>query len=225
MNRKATQVLVMALVMVGLFYVGAGAYYVGTDTVIVKNEYVDVSLSVPVLQSLEDWLIQEYLNTKIRSEHISFAYEVAQDANRSYTIWQSESSYPFHSFEAFSKFAVKYSDANVLSLVTDFYEYAGGAHGMTIKHATNIDLKSGTKKALFDVIEEADVVTILAQVNAQVALEPENYFANQLPINHINETDFYLTEEGLVVFYQLYEIAPYSSGIREFVIPWSLLTD
>ncbi|GAG31008.1 unnamed protein product, partial [marine sediment metagenome] len=36
------------------------------------------------------------------------------------------------------------------------------------------------------------------------------------------EQPFYLIEDGIVVYFGLYEIAPYTSGIRYFKIPYSL---
>ena len=33
--------------------------------------------------------------------------------------------------------------------------------------------------------------------------------------------NFYLTPEGIVIYYQQYDIAPYSSGITEFLLPFS----
>ncbi|TET09608.1 MAG: DUF3298 domain-containing protein [Candidatus Atribacteria bacterium] len=36
------------------------------------------------------------------------------------------------------------------------------------------------------------------------------------------EQPFYLIEDGIVVYFGLYEIAPYASGIRYFKIPYFL---
>ncbi|WP_010296535.1 RsiV family protein [Clostridium senegalense] len=41
---------------------------------------------------------------------------------------------------------------------------------------------------------------------------------NGIPINQ----NFYLTNEGVVVFYDLYDIAPYVAGIREFKVPYNI---
>jgi hypothetical protein len=36
---------------------------------------------------------------------------------------------------------------------------------------------------------------------------------------------FYLSKNGFVVFYQQYEILPYSEGIQEFQVDYNLLED
>ena len=38
---------------------------------------------------------------------------------------------------------------------------------------------------------------------------------------NLNMDNFYLSKEGLVIYFGLYEIAPYVSGIRTFTIPYT----
>ena len=42
----------------------------------------------------------------------------------------------------------------------------------------------------------------------------------------VNENQaYYLNRDGIIVYFQQYEIAPYSSGIREFKIPYGELKE
>ncbi|MEA4987263.1 MAG: RsiV family protein, partial [Anaerovorax sp.] len=56
----------------------------------------------------------------------------------------------------------------------------------------------------------------------QIKKEPEIYFDDYetLVVETFNPKNFYCTPEGVVVYYLQYDIAPYSSGIREFLIPY-----
>jgi hypothetical protein len=40
-----------------------------------------------------------------------------------------------------------------------------------------------------------------------------------------SDQHFYMTDDALVIFFDLYEIAPYASGIPTFEIPYDDLTD
>jgi len=44
-----------------------------------------------------------------------------------------------------------------------------------------------------------------------------------LIVQHFNPASYYLSNDGLVIYYQQYEIAPYATGIVEFTIPFSVL--
>jgi hypothetical protein len=42
----------------------------------------------------------------------------------------------------------------------------------------------------------------------------------QLVNENLKVNNFYLTKEGVVIYFQQYDIAPYSSGLPTFVIPY-----
>jgi hypothetical protein len=44
-----------------------------------------------------------------------------------------------------------------------------------------------------------------------------------LIIKNFDKSSFYLSPEGITIYYQQYDIAPYSSGIAEFTIPYSII--
>ncbi len=60
-------------------------------------------------------------------------------------------------------------------------------------------------------------------MNKQIAKDPSGYFDNYPPLvaGTFNKNSFYCTDEGIVVYFQQYDIAPYSSGIPEFPLPYS----
>jgi hypothetical protein len=75
-----------------------------------------------------------------------------------------------------------------------------------------LDLYSNDTGESFRIIKE----TIIEEINS----DPKIYFNVDETLDTIGyDRDYYITNEDLVIIYQLYEIAPYSSGIREFKIP------
>jgi len=63
---------------------------------------------------------------------------------------------------------------------------------------------------------------ILKEINRQILDNKEIYFedACNLVLETFNPDSFYLVPEGIVIYFQQYDIAPYSSGIRTFLIKY-----
>ena len=66
---------------------------------------------------------------------------------------------------------------------------------------------------------------ILREINQQIRIQIDNgtnqYFDNycKLVLDNFKFNQFYLTPNDIVIFFQQYDIAPYSSGIPTFFIP------
>ncbi|PKM72768.1 MAG: DUF3298/DUF4163 domain-containing protein [Firmicutes bacterium HGW-Firmicutes-16] len=136
-----------------------------------------------------------------------------------------ENNFPVRVFEALSTFKVTYLCSCIISLYTDEYEFTGGAHGNTVRDSQTWNLQDCCLLALWQLVCcPPDYRSyILAAVEEQIRCEPEIYFENykELICDTFNEDSFYCTPKRLVVYYQQYDIAPYSSGIREFLLPYS----
>jgi len=137
--------------------------------------------------------------------------------------------YPIHAFEAVLKDEITYIDPCTISLYFDQYEYTGGAHGNTVRYSDNWDLITGMKlslKELFAPKVPFEVIIfkqILEQIEAKNQEGTGTYFEgyDKNIMTYFNPESFYLTPKGIVIYYQQYELAPYSSGISEFLIPYS----
>jgi len=129
------------------------------------------------------------------------------------------------------QYVVTLNAACKLSSYTDRYEYTGGAHGNTLRSSSNWNLNTGTTIKLENVFYNGeDFVPLIIDQLIQLAQEqviqnPYLYFDNykELIVNNFNPNNFYLTPIGITIFYQHYEIGPYSSGIIEFHIPYNNL--
>ncbi len=136
-----------------------------------------------------------------------------------------ENGFPVIPYEVITKFNVTYQYACILSLYTDKYEFTGGAHGNTIRSSQTWNLQGCRRLRLAELFGCGlnPKTYILEQAKKQIAKEPEIYFENyeELLEETFNEKSFYCSPRGIVVYYQQYDIAPYSSGIREFLIPYT----
>jgi len=63
---------------------------------------------------------------------------------------------------------------------------------------------------------------LLGRIEQQIRRNPDIYFENyrELIDKNFHEENFYCEPRGIVIYYQLYDIAPYASGIRTFLIPY-----
>ena len=139
--------------------------------------------------------------------------------------YDTENGFPIMMYEAMEVYEVTYLRSCIISVFFDQYQFTGGAHGNTVR--TSQTWKLGECKLLE--LEQLvrcvpDYKTyILTAIKAQIEKEPEIYFENyeELITEAFNKNSFYCKPQGLVVYYQQYDIAPYSSGIREFLIPYT----
>lgn len=133
--------------------------------------------------------------------------------------------FPMNPYEAVVVYRQTYASACVLSLYFDQYEYTGGAHGNTVRYSQVWNLQRCGRICLEELfccgVNYKNY--IFQQVKAQIEKNPGIYFDNYetLLVNTFNPESFYCTPYGIVIYYQQYDIAPYASGIREFLIPYS----
>lgn len=134
-----------------------------------------------------------------------------------------ENDYPVRVYEALLTFDVTYNKRCILSLYFDKYEYTGGAHGNTKRYSQTFNLQD-------DVIALSDLfrcsfdykIYIFNKIKKQIEENPDIYFADAqtLMVEAFDKHNFYCTPKGIVIYYQQYDIAPYSTGIVEFFIPY-----
>ncbi len=137
--------------------------------------------------------------------------------------------FPIHQYEVIVEYTVTYNENCTLSLYFDRYEYTGGAHGMTYRNSDTWDLTRGRRMDLEDFFpKHKDFMEFVQnKINQQIAADIKNdnnvYFEDYTDLvkENFNVKNFYITEQGVVIYFQLYEIAPYVSGIRTFTIPFS----
>lgn len=138
-----------------------------------------------------------------------------------------ENNFPFRPFDAVMNFETALNNGIFLSIFYDKYEYTGGAHGMTVRNADTWYIKTGKHMRLKDFFCSPEYKTIfineiIREIENQIKTGQsffEDYKNNAA--NYFNENNYYLSKDGFVIFYPLYSIAPYSSGIVEFTIPFS----
>jgi hypothetical protein len=127
-----------------------------------------------------------------------------------------------------SVYQVPYNQNDYLSIYTDAYEFTGGAHGNTLRSAQTWNLTTGRRMQLGDFFSNQSYQSVIfgnisAQINDQLSKGMNIYLEGWQKniFKYFDERNFYLMPEGIAVFYPLYTIAPYVSGIVTFIIPYA----
>lgn len=156
--------------------------------------------------------------------HIQRLFDMAKE-QYDFTV---ENEFPFHAYEVVTEYQVTFNQNCYLSLYTDFYEYTGGAHGITNRKSETWNLVERKKANLKDFfamnhVKEFIIGYIINQIQKEIKSGDNPYFEDykRLVAENFNQDNFYLSKEGLVLYYGHYEIAPYASGIRTFTIPYT----
>ena len=120
---------------------------------------------------------------------------------------------------------VLYQSPDIVSIGLKNFSYTGGAHPNSYFDLLNFDLREKKMLQLGDLINDlASFETIVEkhfrkyhQLDEKADFNKAGFFwdgAFSLPANYA------LKEEGIYLYYNKYEVAPYAVGATELLIPW-----
>ncbi len=92
---------------------------------------------------------------------------------------------------------------------------------MTERRAYNYDIQTGQEVTLKDLFKAdyAYKATINDAIKQSISSRPDVFFDGDSGFKGISDTQsYYLQDNRLIIYFPLYEIAPYASGIPEFNI-------
>lgn len=116
----------------------------------------------------------------------------------------------------------------LISLQVDSDVYTGGAHGLFATRFVNVDPKTGTAY-LLDALLRPGYPDILTQLAYEDLQRQRGDKADSSGISQEEDAAFTLNDnygfrkEGIVFFYNVYEIGPYADGPTEILIPYERL--
>lgn len=131
--------------------------------------------------------------------------------------------FPVMVYELILKTYITYNQGTNISLYQDEYTFSGGAHGSTIRSSQNWNLEYNRQFPLSSIFynDPNYILYILNQINTQIKKHGAEYYFEDycsLVLETFNPYQFYLTPYNIFVYFQQYDIAPYSTGIPTFEI-------
>ena len=193
------------------------------EKLITKNlNYLKEDIKIPQLKGGNDEKKINLINDVISNDILSKVNEAENISKEYFDIPGKEK--PTFPYEIYSKYTVTNNSRDIISLYNDYYEFLGGAHGITIRTSYTINKEKENLLLLKDLFipgyNYKDVIN--KEIKTQIGKAPENYFDSGSEFKGINDNQgFYIEDNNLVIYYQLYDIAPYVFGIPEFKIPLS----
>jgi len=204
--------------------------YIRTVKETSETEKIKITLQYPQIEKLNDKNVEDRINSILRK-----AAEAARDEGQSNADLIGEetdmSAISPNKYETYFDYRLKYNQNGLLSVVLLNYQYTGGAHGITVQSSYTFDLKTGEVYKLKDLMKaDADYVAFISNAVKQkiderikCGLLPDSLLS---PFTSIKEDqDFYLSNNGVVIYFQQYEYFPYAAGIQEFTVDYSELVN
>ncbi len=195
-----------------------------TVQVLSETEALIQTIQYPVISGLDDASVQTGINSMFKQLADQAVLRGVKNAEE---LAPARIEYPDMpgQCETYFDYQIKYNQNGILSLVFQEYQYAGGAHGYTIQTAYTLNLETGQQYALRDLFKtDADYVALLSN-SVKDQLDARGLTIGLFePFSQIDpDHSFYLNNNGVVVYFQQYEILPYAAGIQEFTTDYAVL--
>jgi len=167
---------------------------------------VDVQVTLPQI----DWWVHDSegtanVNAALRAKAAALIEELAEVGN----VW--------------GEHTVQLAQAGIVSVSFHYSAYREPmAHPAHLMGAVTADLQTGTVYSLAELFVDDRYVDLLSQAVAKGIAAQD--IPTLIEFEGINpDQEYYLTPDGLVVFFQLYELAPYAWGFPQFQVPYEEL--
>jgi hypothetical protein len=136
----------------------------------------------------------------------------------------------WYSYEQELKGSIETYKGMLLSYCTYKNEYSGGPHGMYTTEFTNLNLSSLQPILLDELFVEEYQETLTELLWYQLALDNGVETRDELEEMGYATTgelapteNFYISEDGITFYYNVYEIAPYSMGPTQITLSYDML--
>ncbi len=180
------------------------------DTVIRVYRAPDVSMLYPQIIGHESIQANTRMNITIRNRTMDLVRSLMQPDMKT-TIDGS--------------FEIKCNQRGILSLMLIGLAEFGGAHPMTKVVSLTMDTATGVNFNLNQLFQPDG--RYIGIINEEIRRQIQQ---REIPLlddfKGISPTqDYYVSDSVIVIYYQLYELAPYAAGFPYFPIPLFMLTD
>ena len=132
----------------------------------------------------------------------------------------AENALPKRVYQVSTSFDITFSKNHILSFVLNLDSISDnyGPLYEDVYHF-NIDLLNGNSLTLKDLFNEGvDYLPLLSQyVNDEIAKTPELFYENTV-VDIPESQAFYITDKGIVLYFEVDEIAQESAGVPKFLI-------
>lgn len=190
-----------------------------TETKEIKNDkgitLVILKYSYPVIENNNNKFIDNINNEyKYYSDiFASEAYEIKEEAEYLY----QERLDGFVPYVRELDYEITLNKNGLLSITNNKYYYNGGVHGTFVKESRTFDLIKEEELSLYNIINteswdiKENVYKLFEEELVNYGLDLTEYWGKMLK-DEIDNVNFYLTDGGLVLYFNVEQVAPYALG-------------
>lgn len=187
------------------------------------GDYMNIETHYPSFDGLLDKKFQKTINHYFEDHVMQLQKEIKKEAKKQYKEQASDT--PLYKYELISNYKMKESLGQYLVIGLFDYIYTGGAHGLPTQNYITLDLSENEVLTLDQLFDEKmdyqkELKALLIKQIENRTDKKDKFFDDFYDLIEIKEgQNFYVTPNGdLVLVFNVYEIAPYSTGVIEFTI-------
>lgn len=199
----------------------------------IKEENTELNYSIeayyPELEDCTDEEVKKDFNDKILSP-VNKSVEDFREAVKEFrsNVEESFNAYYIHNY------SVTEGKDGIISIRFYIEEFAGGAHPSHNYSSFNYNLKTGSEIKLSDLFSEgSDYLTVISDYcikdlenqKTESGDSGEGWIEEGAGPKEENFSCFNLTDRGLLITFNEYQVAPYAEGYKEVTIPFEDLKD
>ncbi|EZH66483.1 hypothetical protein DH09_11160 [Bacillaceae bacterium JMAK1] len=162
-------------------------------------------------------------------EHTNKKAETRINQTIKQTVWRmmKDQGYGQKETELTGTYDIKTNQPHILSLTLSIYQFSGGAHGTTLEKGLTFNTETGQLLSFKDLFLTTNNHRSIINERIKSQLNERNLTSDLLvPFSGVNDdTNFYIADQTLVIFFNQYELLPYVYGITYFPIPLYLFPD
>ncbi|MGE7770237.1 DUF3298 and DUF4163 domain-containing protein [Viridibacillus arvi] len=219
MKRLLTMVCSLLIAMVLIFTLSPLTMHAETKKAVTVKTHkfmFNSNIKYPQISGMKNKLRQERINSnfkKLAQQDYKERKKILKryDKDRK-ELGLSKKDYASYEYKTF--FTVKYNQNNKVSIVRTKYYYTGGAHGEYYSEGYNYNTNSSKEVTLKQNLKTTAAYNKAATCTVnKILADKEKYPLADKNLN-LNLTPYYWTnsKSGINLIFQIYEIAPYSSG-------------
>ncbi len=187
--------------------------HIDLQTITNDTKYINSIVNIPIIIT-DNKDIEKSINNMIKNDIMSAYNKVEQDA-KAYLKNAPEGYENPYIYNV--DFKVKKNSDNMLSILVSYYQYSGGAHGFYENESYNIFMENGKNLKLKDLFKEN--IDYKKVINDIILKQIKENKEDMYSFKEISDNQkFFIEDNKLVIYYDLYEIAPFVAGIPEFKI-------
>lgn len=227
MKKKLFEVFIMstlALIISSCSFLGKN---IGSDKIKIEyknsdlsNDKFDITIQIPEFKNIENAEFEQQLN--------EYFFNDIQNKANEFTKTATDFSADIPDGKKASLNITchdEYNNNDFLSMITTVETYTGGVHGTINDISVNIDLKQNKLIELSDLFDDnCDYKKILTKVLSDLAGSNTELYGELWEQPSVTkDTQFYIKDGCLIIYFQPYELASYGRGFVDFSIPLSSL--